>query len=221
MDQHRQIRFAIPPFFLLASLLWGAYLGGRDLSPIFKPETAGGLIGLLTVATVAIVPLGFLISTVSVLLLRGVAKIAKIRSYEAALSDTTLDLIWDQLRSVQARDKKMTLYATATFDHELLAPGIHTWLLRRWNSFNVAAHSVVALVLAHVAAPILCIRQVCAWWFSTLVLAGILAVTAYNAWRETMKMIEFQSHREQRRPTQAEVEIRRNTKRREADQKTP
>jgi hypothetical protein len=28
MDQDRQIRFAIPPFFLFASLLWDAHLSG-------------------------------------------------------------------------------------------------------------------------------------------------------------------------------------------------
>jgi len=198
MDQDRQIRFAIPPFFLFASLLWGAHVGGRDLSPIFKPETAKEVLGLLAAAAVAIIPMGFLISTLSVTLLRGLVVIARSPTYEAVLSDSTLDRIWGQLQSTQAKDKKLTLYAATTFDHELLAPGIHTWLLRRWNSFNVATHSIVALVLAHAVAPIFSIPQVCAWWVSTLALVGLLLVTALNAWRETMKMLEFQSYRQQK-----------------------
>jgi len=191
-------RFAIPPFFLLASLLWGAYLGGLDLSPVFKPDTAKEVLALLAAAAVAVVPMGYLISTLSVALLRGLVAIAKKPTYEAVLSGTTLDRIWSQLQSAQARDEKLTLYAAATFDHELLTSGIHTWLLRRWNSFNVAAHSIVALVLAHAVAPIFSIPQVCAWWVSTLVLVGLLVFTALNAWRETMAMIKFQSYRQQK-----------------------
>jgi len=91
-----------------------------------------------------IVPVGFMISTLSVMLLRALVLIARTPTYEAVLSDSTLERIWGQLQSTQARDKKLSLYAATTFDHELLATGIHTWLLRRWNSFNVAAHSIVA-----------------------------------------------------------------------------
>jgi len=53
------------------------------------------------------------------------------------------------------------------------------------------------LVLAHAVAPIFSIPQVCAWWLSTLLLVGLLFVTALNAWWETMKMIKFQSYRQQ------------------------
>ena len=156
------------------------------------------MLGLLTAAAVLIVPVGFLIGAVSVMLLRLLAKIAGISTYEARLSDSTLDRVWSQLRSALAKDKKLTLYAAATFDHELLATGIHTWLLRRWNSFNVAAHSIVALVLAHAVAPFFSIKQVCWWWVSTLALLVPLFATAFFAWRETMGMIEFQSYRQQK-----------------------
>jgi hypothetical protein len=91
-------------------------------------------------------------------------------TYEAVVNAATLDRIWGQLQSTLRKDAKLTLYATATFDHELLASGIHTWLLRRWNSFNVAFHSVVALGLAHLVALIVSIPQGRAWLASTLVL---------------------------------------------------
>jgi len=198
LDQDRAIRFAIPPFFLFASLLWGAHLGGCDLSSIFKPEIAKEWLGLLAAAAVAVVPVGFLISAISVILLRVMALITRTPTYEAKLCDSTLDRIWKQLESTQAKDKKLTLYATATFDHELLATGIHTWLLRRWNSFNVAAHSIVALLLAHVFAPIFSVAQGRKWWVSTAALVALLFVNAFCAWRETMRMIEFQSYRRQK-----------------------
>lgn len=198
MDQDRQIRFAIPPFFLFASLLWGAYLSHRDLSLIFKPETAKEVLGVLAAAAVAIIPMGFLISTLSVMLLRLLALIARTPTYEAELEDSTLERIWSQLKSAHAKDKKMTLYAATTFDHELLSAGIHTWLLRRWNAFNISTNSIVALLLAHVLAPIFSIPQVCTWWVSTVVLVVVLSVNALCAWRETMRMIEFQSYRQQK-----------------------
>jgi len=185
--------------------LWGAYLGHRDLSPIFKPETAKEVFGLLAATAVVMVPIGFLISTLSVALLKGLAMIATSPTYEAVLSDSTLERIWGQLQTTQRKDKKLTLYAATSFDHELLATGIHTWLMRRWNSFNVATHSLVALLLAHAVAPVFSIPQVCAWWTSTLVLAGLLFLTALNAWRETMKMIEFQSYRLQKGKSNKEV----------------
>jgi hypothetical protein len=136
------------------------------------------------------------------MLLRLLALIARIPTYEAVLMDSTFEHIWSQLKSTQAKDKKLTLYAAATFDHELLAAGIHTWLLRRWNSFNVATHSIVALLLAHVLAPIFSIPQVWTWWASTAALVAVPLVNALFAWRETMRMIEFQSYRQQRVPSQ-------------------
>jgi hypothetical protein len=198
MDQDRAIRFAIPPFFLFASLLWGAHLGGCDLSFIFKLDVAKELLGLLAAAAVAVVPIGFLIGTISVILLRLLAWITGAPTYEAKLSDSTLDRIWRQLGSTHPKDKKLTLYASTTFDHELVDKGIHTWLLRRWNAFHLATHSIVALLLAHLFAPVFSIAQVWTWWVSTAGLIAILFVNALCSWRETMKMIEFQSYRQQK-----------------------
>lgn len=197
MDQEREIRFVIPPFFLFASLLWGRYLAHGDLPPIFRPETAKEVLGLLAATAVIVIPVGYLISTISVNLLRGIALIARTPTYEAVFDEETLGRIWVQLGAKQAQNKAATLYAATTFDHELLSEGVHMWLLRRWNSFNVAASSIVALSLALLFAPVFSIGRGCGWWLSTFIVAGILLVTAYKAWREVMGMIEFQSYRQQ------------------------
>src|SRR5438105_2044468 len=94
MDQDRQIRFAVPPFFLFASLLWGAYLGGRDLEPFFKPETTKEILGVLAAAAVALVPIGFVISALSIFLLRHAFRFAGRPTYEAVLDAPTLSEIW-------------------------------------------------------------------------------------------------------------------------------
>jgi hypothetical protein len=162
-----------------------------------QPELAKNLLGVLAAAAVVVVPVGFLISALSVLVLRLLAYLGGEPTYEAVLSDDTIKRVWAQLGTQQDKDNRLVLYAAATFDHELLEPGIHTWLMRRWNSFNVAAHSIIALLLAHGAAFVFSIPQSWGWAASTLVLIAILFVAAYDAWHETMTMIDFQSHRRQ------------------------
>jgi O-antigen/teichoic acid export membrane protein len=152
-------------------------------------------LGLLAAAAVAILPIGFLISAISVTLLALLAKVCRKPTYEAVLSESTFDRIWATIGSVQTKDSKLTLYLTATFDHELLPSGIHKWLMRRWNHFNVASHSIVALALAHAVAPAFSIPQSWAWFGTTTTSMGLFSWTGYAAWRQTMRMIDFQSYR--------------------------
>jgi len=64
-DQERQIRFLYPPFFLLASLLWGLYLDpNRCLSDILPttsfPAEASKILGLIAGGGIFIIAAGFL-----------------------------------------------------------------------------------------------------------------------------------------------------------------
>lgn len=185
----------IPPFFLLASLFVGAQLGDVDLSLILKPDTTKELFGVLAATVVLVLPLGFLISSISVVLLSGIAKACQKVTYEAVLSEAVLECIWDNCGRTDQKQTDLTLYATATFDHEILSDGIHQWLRRRWNHFNVAAHSVVALLLAHLVAYWISISQCCQWWTLTGAVCLVFVVTGSMAWRQTMCMVEFQSQR--------------------------
>jgi hypothetical protein len=203
MDQDRQIRLLIPPFFLFASLLWGAHLGGMSVTAYFKPESAKELLGLLAATAVVLVPIGFMIGVISVLLLALVGLFSQSTTYEARMSSATLERIWNQLQLIHKAEKepdwKLSLYAGTTFDHELLSDGVHTWLLRRWNSFNVAVNSIVALFLAHLVGYVFSLPQTCRWWITTVVAAILLGMFALKAWREVMAMIDFQSYREQKK----------------------
>jgi hypothetical protein len=119
------------------------------------------------------------------------------------LSDETLKRVWERAGLDSSPDKKLTLYAAVSFDHELVSKGVHDWIVRRWNYFNVAFHSSMALLLS--IAPAKCISKrlafplVPAWWASIFALSGFLLVMAYLAWRDTMKMIEFQSRRAEKK----------------------
>src|SRR5437667_7232249 len=106
----RFVLYGLPQTF--ASL----YCGAADWSAVCRrpvilhhpacKQTAKEMLGLLAATAVVIVPVGFLISTLSVMLLRALALIARTQSYEAVLSDSTLERIWGQLQSTQAKDKK-------------------------------------------------------------------------------------------------------------------
>lgn len=195
MDENRRFRFLIPPFFLVASLIWGAYLADVDLQDRVKGYSTETIIALAAAVGASAIPVGFLLTSISVLILRGVFGVWGGSTYEAKLPRGFLDRIWPLLKSSLSPHKKWTLYAAATFDHELLSPGIHEWLLRRWTSFNISVHSIVAIALSHLIGRLLQIRQTPEWKLTSAAVLVVLALNAVVAWRHTMKMLDFQSYR--------------------------
>ncbi len=200
MDQERQIRFLYPPFFLLASLLWGLYLDpNRKLSDILPVATSSigpdELVGLLAGGSIVIVASGFLIGAISVLSLRLLSFIVRRRHYEAGVSTETLKRIWGKLQTTEPFSPDRALYVVATFDHEVVPKTIHEWIGRRWSAFNVSAHSCTALALSLIVGSRLSIMVGTEWFFTTMIIFVLLTINAFYAWRDTMAMIDFQSHR--------------------------
>jgi hypothetical protein len=162
MDEDRQIRFLIPPFFLYASLLWWAFidpylqcslaaLTGDSLKEMVAIVAAGGA---------ATIPLGFSIGTLGVFILTGLLRSGfpwwkprpkERQIYEAWVSKECFSSI---LLVTKAPDypwndsRPSLLSAVATFDHELLPKGIHEWLRRRFNAFIVASNSALAILIS-------------------------------------------------------------------------
>ncbi|MBI4738270.1 hypothetical protein HY772_01695 [Candidatus Woesearchaeota archaeon] len=208
MDQNRQFRFLIPPFFFIASLYLGAYLHEKHPFIFVKEMGVGGVAAI----TASLLPLGFLISTISIVLLKQFWK-----NYEADISKESAERIWKKLeisknisafeageiknfQNEEYKKANLNIYITATFDHSLLPTGIHEWIMRRWNIFNASAHSVTALILS---LPIGCFFWSPNWGMGTiywviivLSISLFLGVAARKSWKETMEMIDFQSHKE-------------------------
>ena len=197
MDQERQIRFLIPPFVFILSLLWGAHLAGIDLRPLFGVDAIKSILGILAVGAVTAIAVGFIISTISVNILRVIFCLFKKPAYEATLTDETLRRIWLQIKTKLPFDRNLALFAASTFDHELFSDGIHYWLMRRWSSFNISFHCCVALALSDAIAPFLPISQSYFWGITSIVLGLFFLLNAICAWRETMHMLDFQSYRKQ------------------------
>lgn len=196
MDKTREIRFLIPPFILAASMLWGYYLRNGTL-PAIPPQypSAAAVISGVALSVAIVIPVGYLIGTLTIAILRIAFWLCRDRSFEAWVSKKSLAHIWPKLNTSQAADKALMLYAVVTFDHEMLSKPVHEWIVRRWNAFHTSASSCAALFLAHAAGVPFQIGQTLGWWVTTGCLVLLLGYNAIIAWQETMKMIEFQSHR--------------------------
>jgi hypothetical protein len=193
MDETRRLRFLVPPFFTFGSVALGAYFAGVGLD--FKGYPIDKLISIGAALAASSIPLGFFITSASIVVLRVILTPFVSGPYEAHLSDETRKRLWPKLRSELPADKKWDLYAAATFDHELLATGINGWLQRRWMTFNLSVHCIAAAVFAHVVGRFLQIPLTVAWAGSTVTVSIVFLINAIIAWRQTMTMIEFQASR--------------------------
>jgi hypothetical protein len=168
LDEDRQIRFLIPPFFLYASLLWWAFIDPY-LHCWLGDIAGGGLKELLTLAATAgavTLPLGYSIGTLGMWLLQFLFLWSKPRQmYEAYAKPECFRII---LRETTARDdptdasRPGLLYGMATFHHELLPEQTRKWVERRWTSFNLAFNSALAMTISLV---IVAVRAFYTWPF--------------------------------------------------------
>lgn len=203
MDEERRIRFLVPPLFLIGSLLWGLACDPdnslQDLVGL-KVDDLGDMLGLLASGSIIVVTFGFLLGTMTVFVLRTTCRVCYSRYHEVVVSPEALGRIWDRLAvPADHRTNENELYAGAAFDHETMKnskEGIHLWLMRRWNAFNVSATSTTALVVS-VIGGVCCLDVSISWkWILPVSLIIVLFVwSAFVSHRDTMRMIEFQANR--------------------------
>ncbi len=201
MDQNRQIRFLIPPFFLLASLFWADFLSGSNIFSKIAVDPGKNILAIVA-SLGSTIPLGFLIGGISIALLNlfgfVVSKIKKEKwNYESGILEEACKKIWPQLEleSNFKFDFEKRFYISATFDHDILPEGINKWVMRRWNAFNINFNCYTALILSYAALLFLPIDITLAWVSTTILLMALLLVNATAAWLQTMEMIEFQANR--------------------------
>lgn len=194
MDSDRQIRLLIPPFFFFASLLFGVWLTDNQYRQFVWTAEGEKLAAAGAVVAASLLPVGFVISSLTFVLLRIVFWPTG-RSFETHLSAAALKEVWPRLRTTLTLKQEHSFYAAITLDHELLAPGLHAWIMRRWNAFLICVQGCTALLLAHVVGYRLGLGHPRPWCMASATLFILLAVNAVAAWRGTMEMIEFQAHR--------------------------
>ena len=195
MHEERQFRFLIPPFFCGLSSLAGAWFSGVDVVGFIQGLTPQQLLALGAAVGAAALPIGFFLTSISLLLLRLIAICCCRQTYEVVVPRQWLQRIWPLLRLDIKEDTGWLLYAAATFDHELVPSATHAWIQRRWSIFHVSAHSAVGVLLSHSVALFPAVRETCSWVTISVVCTLILGVSGFIAWYQVMRMLEFQSHR--------------------------
>ncbi len=207
LDQLRELRLLIPPFFLFSSLLWGAFLAQ---SPLLAHLTKLKDAQTLTVAAAgaATIPLGFVISVVGLTALRTLFWIFPKRwlvvKWDVPYSEASVERMCRVLKL--ERDMSRDLQTIARFDRTVMPKEVLEWILRRWTSFLVSVHSIVALVLAHVIALLVGIQQTTWWGCTTLLICILLVPHAVTAWREAGKMGDVESLIAERKANQSPME---------------
>lgn len=159
MDKDRQIRFLYPPLIFLSSISLGVWLDypnsfSVSVSNILaNANTTNVLATLLGLGSLVLV-LGYLIGTVTILLLR-LLFITNRFNYEFKLSKQTYEEIGKLIFKNKSDivEKKERMYAAVVFDHSYINDRIHGWIVRRWNSFMIASFSVIGLLGSLVFGP--------------------------------------------------------------------
>ena len=180
LDQLRELRLLLPPFFFFASLASGAYLDPKFqlLCKLhqFKDSQA------IVIASVgaATVPVGFLIGIISMMLLTALSRRTRWQQWDVPHCESTVSAMWRRLGI--PRQKRLDLQAVSTFDRVVIHKEILDWLVRRWTAFLVSVNSIVALLLGIVVVSRLLGIDPPRFWYSTMFAAcGLLILHAGTA----------------------------------------
>jgi len=196
MDKDRQLRMLIPPFFLIASVVWEAYLSG-DLWQYLYATTAATdsaslktLLSILGVVGVATLPVGYGIGVLTMCLLRLASPLFPHRAYDIPMSKNAMSKIWRRL-GVPEGPPESVLCAAAVFDHTLLQTSVHQWLFRRWTTFNICTQCAMALLLSYGLGRALHVHPTLKWSLTIVVSIGLFIWQAITSWNETYRMFDF------------------------------
>jgi hypothetical protein len=198
MDKDRQIRFLYPPLILLSSIVLGVCLD-QEQNPLFtnfsnllkSTNTTTVVATLLGLGSLVLV-LGYLIGTVTILLLR-VLFFKNRFNYEFKLSNETYEqigkLIFKEGNYIIGKKEKM--YAAVVFDHSYINDRIHGWIVRRWNAFMIASFSITGLLSSLIFGPFLGFSITLGWFLIVVFFLLCFVLQSWLSYRDTMRMIAF------------------------------
>jgi hypothetical protein len=192
MDESRRIRFLVAPTLFVASLLWGAWSEGF-LEHV--PDSDLKLVTLIAAGGLVVFAGGYVIGTCTHFVLRLISPLFGIPFHEVALSYDAFGQVWKKLDAHGEPDRSKELFAGVAFDHGILRntyEGVHLWLIRRWNAFNIAATSLFGLVFSFpVGYFVIRIPVEAVWYVPVGIFLVILAFMMFWSWRDTMNMANF------------------------------
>ena len=197
MDENRTIRFVTPTFFFFGSLLFGAWRTFPNFFDALKTLTPAQVAAITAAGVAAMFPVGFIITGISVLLLRSWFRLCSTHSYQIRLSDDAWKKVWADLGLPEhiQRSRLNEVSAAVTFDHEILKVGTHDAAVRLWSAFNISLNSCTALLAAIVVGLFAGFHLRCEWVVGSGLLIALFVASAVTTWRDHMAFLELQCHR--------------------------
>lgn len=182
MNEPRVLRFAIAPFvFAFWVGLSFTFVPLKD-DPIsafrgWKLEDVGAVIAAVGASAI---PVGFMISSATVLILRILGNICS-----APYEGTDLDKPVGHWTAKSLR--------TATAAHIHTPADLSAWVDRRWNAFMTWANAATATLLAFLIAPCThpTTRIALGWYWASIVGFAVLVMNAWCARAEVMEMLRL------------------------------
>jgi len=197
MDKDRQIRFLYPPLIFLSSIALGVWLDypnslSTDIESMLKNVNTTNVVATLLGLGSLVLVLGYLIGTVTILLLRLVF-FNNGFNYEFMLPKQTYGKIGKLIfkNKNENVEKKERMYAAVVFDYSYINDRIHGWIVRRWNAFMIASFSVVGLLGSIFLGPRLGFSITNGWFVTVDIFIICFVVQGWLSYRETMRMITF------------------------------
>lgn len=153
MDKDRQIRFLYAPIVVGLYLLWGwlsvpagqhalciALHWLKEMGPAAGAVVTAALGGSLTLA------IGFLLGTMSYLLLRVCFCLDAMPTHEIPPWPHARKAIWWASGLSHRNPSGLDIHMAAVWlDFEDAPVGVHEWIVRRWNAFNVPVNISVGV----------------------------------------------------------------------------
>jgi len=163
---------------------------------------------------VAVLPLGFLIGTISIAFLTAVFVLVGKYTYETSVRDSAA--LWQVigLPNDLPINKENEFYAQVTLDHSVIDKNIHAWTVRRWTSFNIHLHCLAAMLIAYIIAYLFLTKTGHMNWHlyrPTLLVSAViwlaLLFQAIRSWRQSIGMLEFQCVRQRNKIRERGLEV--------------
>ncbi len=210
MDPMRQIRLLIPPFFFYASIILAKIFSTGRIEWI-SDQKMGEIAGIAAFLALSALPLGFLISSLTILTLRVLFPLFG-KCMETDMDEKDLDRVWPILGTKLKRDYRSKTSWTGevttpndvkrdvnnTLDHGILynySKGLHEFIMRSYTAFIISSSSAIAILLSYIAIYFLNICLTLEWCFVIGIILLILIVGAYFSRRDTLRMVKFQTYR--------------------------
>jgi hypothetical protein len=102
--------------------------------------------------------------------------------------------VWKILGEPGKPNRWQELSAGAAFDYAVIKEtheGVHQWMFRRWNSFNIAVASACGLIFSFPFGYAIGIAFTLMWAIPVMTFMLIIAFMAVWSWNDTMNMLEF------------------------------